>query len=422
MKYELAKLFGDVDDSFVEGVKPEAQSAVVLKPTRRSPLKILAAASCAAVVFAGGFATANLVNKYSSVFDDGSKTASLLPNNSGESDNWFDEEQIYYEGEYYKVIPKLAKNYADHVSTKNDDARYDVDAIAGLKVSKYTIEIVAVLKNNSNKPVGIKSFGYDSVVDMQLVTLGTTVPAEGNDPIAPCYRPVEVILQPGEEVYQKETFHGYNGTDYEGEITFSPTNIDPADNHNINLTCSESFHIIAGNTGFKDMSMNWFCDKTIYGDGTIYYEGNYYYVPGDMRIIGENGEEDPKKLNVTAFAAARASSKTTAEVVVVLKNNSTEPIGIRCYDSSSLTEISYEPRSDTDPDIGESHKNDMSDKPLGVILQPGEECYQMAVFDAGVGEYNAEVRFAFETVGSGEGSGGQYSILFEDTFHEPLNS
>lgn len=62
MKYELAKLFGDVDDIFIEGAKPEAQKPVMVKVKQRSPMKIIAAASCAAVILAaGGVIAANAI-------------------------------------------------------------------------------------------------------------------------------------------------------------------------------------------------------------------------------------------------------------------------------------------------------------------------------------------------------------------------
>lgn len=75
-KYELAKLFSDVDDKYIEGARPMAQRAVMLKTARHYPMRIIAAASCAAVL-AGGVITVTAVHNRNISALHNSNTASI---------------------------------------------------------------------------------------------------------------------------------------------------------------------------------------------------------------------------------------------------------------------------------------------------------------------------------------------------------
>lgn len=221
-KYELAELFGDVDDKFIEGAKPEAQQAVHLTIKKRSPLKMAIAVSCAAAVLVGGIITVNALrsgNGGLSVLSSGSGTVSLINGSSDISDNasepsasdvsqektgnWFNETQIYYEGEYY-MIPEEARSMY-HLM---DDIRAPhVSVLAGIrKSSENTVDIVTVLRNDYYEPAGIRSYGPDSVAEVFFTPKADDPYKTKSNNDRMTDRPLSVILEPGEVCYQKNSF------------------------------------------------------------------------------------------------------------------------------------------------------------------------------------------------------------------------
>lgn len=244
LKYDLAKLFGDVDDKFIENAKPEAQKPIMIKAVKRSPMRIIAAASCAAVLLTGGAVAASVLHSRGITARKGANEA-----NSSVSDvktgNWFDEEQIYYEGEYYKVPSVLHEHYKDDCE---DSERIEVTALAGLKkISAYKVEMVTVLKNNYSKPIGIKAYDRDFVAEMGFCQPGHSIPANSTGDM-----PVNVILQPGEVCYQKAVFDVGNGNDYTGYVSYAFERVSAVQQHKNDIVCTRSFRVLFTEDGFID--------------------------------------------------------------------------------------------------------------------------------------------------------------------------
>lgn len=237
-KYELAELFGDVDDKFIEGAKPEAQQAVHLTIKKRSPLKTAIAASCAAAVLVGGIITVNALrsgNGGLSALSSGSGTASQVNESSdnasepSESDvsqektgNWFNDAQIYYEGEYYMVpyfVSPCAKN------ARENGIR--VTPLFGIrKSSENTVDVVTLLRNNSYEPAGIKSYGPDSIAEVYCVPKADDPYSSGGSGDLMTEKPLSVILEPGEVCYQKTSFKVGLG-EYVVGIRYAYDSVDP---------------------------------------------------------------------------------------------------------------------------------------------------------------------------------------------------
>ena len=224
MKYDLAKLFGDVDDKFIEGAKPEAQKPIMVKAVRRSPMRMIAAASCAAVVLAGGVITANMIQSRGNLPAFESKDSAYISNDGSGSgmrnesnNNWYNEEQIYYEGEYYKVAE-------DTLSFYRMDKK--LVGLAGIRrSSENVVDIVTMIKNNYTEPAAIRCYGSDSVVEIKFVPKSENPDEEQTPPDYMTEKPLSVVLQPGEVCYQKSSFNvGYG--EYMGEVKFAFQNAD----------------------------------------------------------------------------------------------------------------------------------------------------------------------------------------------------
>lgn len=234
-KYDLAKLFGDVDDKFIEGAKPEAQQAVHLTIKKRSPIKIAIASTCAAAVLAGGVITVNALRSGGglSPLDSTPGTVSIIDESSGISDNasdpnssvsqdqtgnWFSDTQIYYDGEYY-MVPEA-------IRTQNGDTKPRVTMSAGIrKSSEGAVEIVTVLKNNFHEPAGIRCYGADSVTEVEFIPIADVTNTDVNAWMMD-EKPLSVTLEPGEMCFQKTSFNVGLGK-YMGKVSFSCQNADP---------------------------------------------------------------------------------------------------------------------------------------------------------------------------------------------------
>lgn len=253
-KYELAKLFGDVNDKFIEGAKPEAQSAVMMKPTRRSPIKIIAAASCAAAVLTGGIVTANTLHNSGMSALEGSSVASIVKDNSNtpnetddgrifdmQTGNWFTENEIYYEGNYYKVTKDSRTLYKYAVEDK-----VRVGVLVGIRrISPNSIEMVAVMVNPCIAPVQIRCYGADSVVEMKFAPERSHA-GEISYSDNMSSKPFGHTLQPGEMCFQKGIYNAGLGI-YEGKIKYA-FHIDNA--YQSGGAGTEQFSIIMTEDGF----------------------------------------------------------------------------------------------------------------------------------------------------------------------------
>lgn len=419
-KYDLAKLFSEVDDKYIESARPEAQKAVMLK-TRKAPMRIIAAASCAAVL-AGGVVTAAALLNGKINTPGNSNTASITSGglaNSGstvpldeKTGNWFDDEQICYEGEYYTLIKEASARYI-HITADE----WAVGYAAGIRINDDNkIELVAVIVNISDKPLGMLDYG-----DGRVLELGFHKKSESDPPAISgldVERPIAKVLQPGEELYQKQTFDLFYGECW-GSLQFDYTGV------NGETVCGTDIQqcIFKGEmteNGFDEHHRfeNW------YDSEQIYYEGRYYKVPEDIR---DNNSSDPSR-KVIAWAGLRRSSEKTVEMVTVLKNNYTEPVAIRGCGADFAAEITFEPKPDYDPDKVPRSSNDMSEKPIAVILQPGEEYYQLSTFNVGYGEYMGEIEFAYKNADPGlvQSFGGSQLYIFyekitEDGYDQPIS-
>lgn len=218
-KYDLAKLFGDVDDKYIEGAMPEAQQAVHLTIKKRSPLKIAIASTCAAAILVGGVITVNALRSGGglSPLDSTPGTVSLIssgisdnasdPNDSNVSQdktgNWFSDTQIYYEGEYY-MVPELARSLYYLMS---EERAPKVLVLAGIRqTSENTVDIVTVLMNRHYEPAGIRSYGPDSVAEVFFTPKADDPYKTQSNNDWMTEKPLSVILQPGEACYQKNSF------------------------------------------------------------------------------------------------------------------------------------------------------------------------------------------------------------------------
>ncbi len=152
-KYELAKLFGDVDDKFIDGAKPEAQRPIELRAdTRRSPWKRFAAvAACLAVVAVGGAFAVNALRSGSAVpsvpnapLDSVVDLPSTQPNSPTSSGtvSLINTEIEFYDDIYYM------KNAVDY------DGVY---MMAGFRQKEYGrgsyVDVLVTVKNNTDKPL-----------------------------------------------------------------------------------------------------------------------------------------------------------------------------------------------------------------------------------------------------------------------------
>ncbi len=240
-KYELAKLFGDVDDKFIEGAKPEAQQAVHLTIKKRSPLKMAIAASCAAAVLVGGIITVNALRSGNGglfALSSGSGTVSQVNESSDISDNasepsasdvsqektgnWFNDAQIYYEGEYY-MVPYFVSPCAKGARENG----LQVTPLFGIrKSSENTVDVVTLLRNNSYEPAGIRSYGPDSIAEVYCVPKDDDPYSSGSSGDLMTEKPLSVILEPGEVIYQKTSFKVGLG-EYVVGIKYAYDSVDP---------------------------------------------------------------------------------------------------------------------------------------------------------------------------------------------------
>lgn len=218
MKYELAKLFGDVDDKFITAAKPEAQKPVEVTIKKSSPLKLLAAASCAAVILTGGVLAVNaLHNRGMSELDN--REPAFISSASTESDgktlNRYNEEQIYYEGEIYSVTESSLKLKTN----KNYYPNYKADTLVGLRrSSENVVEVVTVLKNLYDVPLGVRIDDAGSFVMIEFAP-DADVPKPDDKIKSENAKTSEFVLQPGEVHYHKNSFSGEYGESM-GRLTY----------------------------------------------------------------------------------------------------------------------------------------------------------------------------------------------------------
>lgn len=240
-KYELAKLFSDVDDKYIEGARPVAQKAVMIK-TSKSPMRIISAASCAAVLVGGIITITAVHNRDISALND-SNTASITSGGANisnstdikdstemtdstvsldeRSDNYFTSDHICYEGEYYTVV-KDASEYGVHITLD----MWHITFATGIRISSdNTIDVVTVIKNISNMPIGMLDIG-----DSSGIRLGFHKKSEGNQPGisgTDAEKHVTKVLQPGEELYEKQSFDLFYGECW-GTLQFDYGDLDGA--------------------------------------------------------------------------------------------------------------------------------------------------------------------------------------------------
>lgn len=373
-KYDLAKLFGDVDDRFIEGVKPEVQKPIKLTAKRRSPLKILAAASCAAVVLTGGIVTANVLHNRGMSALEGSNTASIVKNNSkspNETDdgrifdmqtgNWFTENEIYYEGEYYKVPQNSRIAYKLRTEEK------EVAVLTGIRrISPNIIEMVTVMVNHLGETAQIRCYGADSVVEMQFAPERKSHAGEISISDNMSSKPFGHTLQPGEMCFQKGIYYAGLGN-YEGKIKYA-YQVDNA--HNSCGLGSNTFYIVMTEDGFKEHYEAYefeYVEGTdgdyIANDGFL-YNGRYYRVTDSCQnAINELKAED---ILLKTLVGYRKNDDGSIDIVTAFKNNFDKPIVLSIKDNYGLGIVISENLD------GQKNNSNVSEQ---MILQPGEICF-----------------------------------------------
>lgn len=406
-KYELAKLFSEVDDKYIESARPEPQKAVMLK-TRKTPMRIVAAASCAAVL-AGGVITVTALRKQINAVPDNSNTASIT---SGSADitssaflsnekNWFNTEQIYYEGEYYTVI-KDASECGVHITCDEWRAGFAL----GVRISaENTVDLVAVIKNKSDEPIGMYDAG-----DGSGIRLGFHKKPKWENPVISgidVEKHVTKVLQPGEELYQKQSFELFYG---ECWGSFQYDFGDPDGGYI--QTWQKNELVFTGEItgdGFKEHNGNY----DWYTKEQIYYAGKYYKVMPDPAF----GFDYPDSVGI--MMGIRKTEQNTIDVVAVVKNNFDKPVEIEGDDFGLIYEMTLEPKPEQK--FTESDFKDIPDKPQVIAIKPGAVCYQWKSFDLFYGEFMGKWQISYKNPNSGnriESRGVYYGEMTEDGFKE----
>lgn len=420
-KYELAKLFSDVDDKYIEGARPVAQKAVMIK-TSKSPMRIISAASCAAVL-AGGIITITAVhNRDISALND-SNTASITSGGANISnstdikdssemtdstvslderpDNYFTSDHICYEGEYYTVV-KDASEYGVHITLD----MWHITFATGIRISSdNTIDVVTVIKNISNMPIGMLDIG-----DSSGIRLGFHKKSEGNQPGitgTDAEKHVTKVLQPGEELYEKQSFDLFYGECW-GTLQFDygdldGAHIDPDSEKNLVFTGEIT------EDGFKEHNGNY----NWYTEDQIYYAGKYYKVMPDPAF----GFDYPDSVGI--MMGIRKTEQNTIDIVAVVKNNYDKPVEIEGNDFGLIYDMTLEPKPEQ-----EFTESDFKNRPgdlEAIILKPGAVCYQWESFDLFYGEFMGKWQIAYKNPNSGnriESRGVYYGEMTENGFRE----
>lgn len=385
-KYEFAKLFSDVDDKYIEGARPEPQKAVMIK-TRKAPVRMIAAASCAAVLIGGVITVAALhLGKINT--PGNSNTASIT--NDGEliysdeaTGNWFSRKEIFFEGEAYTVANDSigATNYREDPEM--------VDYEVGLRISsENTIDAVAAIVNTSEQPVGILCFADGDPLRLKFGGKYEDIGAEVIDTNVESPR-TETLL-PGEALFYKASFDSFSGK-CKGLLKFVYEDERRA------WLIGSAFRGEITDGGFMECAEadNW------YNDEQIFYEGELYTVLDDPPLEYSGNNEIGFRIGV------RKSENDTIDIVTVFRNECENPIGLRClgYDHVANVELGS---------ANSTYQGALlaSDKPFAVTLQPGETCYQKSSFDMYIGEMAGHIEVAYEDKIGRKGESVRLSVNF----------